>query len=378
MKKTGQLLREARENSGISLQEVSVHLKISIRVLKALEEGDLNNLPSKTFLRGFVQSYSQFMRMDGAKVLETFQEEMGTTHPKMITKNLDVVAPTPKQYLTPSEVSVGAQLQGGRPQEGQPLGNQSQGSQVSLGGPEAPVVETKKEETLLAPVAPSLSVDQKTWSHSMKIITVVIILGIAGIIYGVLKTIEKYEREAQVVSDIPAELQAVPRTDGEPAPSLLPAEIGEGVIVAPTPTATPDQAVAAMATNTPEVSQTNPAPKATATPESPAGTLAPTGVPVVAAPTNVPPVEAGATTPNTKRPHEVIVEALDKVIVDYSIDGKPSATMTLTAEKVHTFRADTRVSLGFSDGGSVNLIYNGKDKGVPGNLGKPLKVSFPQ
>ena len=82
--------------------------------------------------------------------------------------------------------------------------------------------------------------------------------------------------------------------------------------------------------------------------------------------------------PEVSKSQEVIIEALDRVTIEYSIDDKPRATIVLSPEKVHTFKGEKKVSLSFSDGGSINLIHNGKDKGVPGNLGKPLKISFPE
>ena len=48
-------------------------------MLKALEEGDLDNLPAKTFLRGFVQSYASQLKMDIDAILELFHDEMGST-----------------------------------------------------------------------------------------------------------------------------------------------------------------------------------------------------------------------------------------------------------------------------------------------------------
>lgn len=356
MKKTGQILREAREARGISLQEVSVHLKINSRILRALEEGDRSQLPAKTFLRGFVQSYAQFLRLDGNEVLELFQAEMGTTHPKMITKQVEMAAVEPTKPLPIASAAPVATTT--PPSSSETMAPPSE-SVIA-----APIVETKKEEIYTrTPVPPSLSVDHKTWSHSMKIGTAVVILAIAGIIFGVVKTIEKYEREAQVVQPPPLELQAVPRSDVMPLVSPLSTMVPSGDAFAsgmPLPSQTPELNAIATATTNPDPSpQPTPPVAVDATPRE-------SGL--------VEPAAAGA----SNRPQEIIIEALDRVIVEYSIDDKPKATIILNPEKVHTFRGDKKVSLGFSDGGSINLIYNGKDKGVPGNLGKPLKLNFPE
>ncbi|MEY4617338.1 MAG: hypothetical protein RJB66_2298 [Pseudomonadota bacterium] len=378
MKRTGQLLREAREATGVSLQEVSVHLKISIRILKALEEGDEAHLPAKTFLRGFVKSYAQFLKIDQNYILDVFQQEMGTTHPKMITKQVEMAAePSKPTFVVNNEEDVPVVPE----EEKRGFSPPSPANYVATPVPEISSKlesNSKTDDYLAAPIPPTLSVDQKTWSHSLKIMTVGAVLVIAAIIFGVLKTIEKYEREAQLVQPLPGELQAVPRSEtpttyGTEANQPIPNP--DGTVpppIVPPPSPTPVMSIApSTPTPTPVVSATpTQTPKPTATPA--AVVLIPTQAPSPT-PTPTPTATPGA----SKRSHEVIVEALDKVVIDYSIDGKPVATMTLNPEKVHTFRGDKKLTIGFSDGGSVNIIYNGKDKGVPGNLGKPLKLSFP-
>lgn len=341
MKKTGQMLREAREARGISLQEVSVHLKISSRILKALEDGDQSQLPAKTFLRGFVQSYGQFLRLDGNEVLELFQAEMGTTHPKMITKQVEAAAEGNK---SPSSlVNISAEK----------TGSADGKDKIQVSSP----ARAANEVTTASPPIPSLSVDQKTWSHSLRIGTGIIVVLIGIIIVGVIKTIEKYEREAQVVPPPPLDLQAVPRTEVVPTVSPLSS-------VMPS-----DQA--AILTPTPEVGGGSPSPVAERTGEP---QITPSVSPIATS-TDKP---GEVSNDDGIQSQEVIVEALDRVVVEYSIDDKPKATIALSPEKVHTFRGEKKISLGLSDGGSINLIYNGKDLGVPGSLGKPLKLSFPE
>jgi hypothetical protein len=79
----------------------------------------------------------------------------------------------------------------------------------------------------------------------------------------------------------------------------------------------------------------------------------------------------------TGRAQEVIVEALDKVDLEYRIDDGPWTKMSLAAAQIHTFKAKGKVQLQLSDGGLVNIVHNGKDRGVPGDMGKPAKVNFP-
>src|SRR5581483_5797725 len=81
MKRTGSLLKEKREAAKLSLSEVALATKINPKILTAIEEGDETRLPAKTFLRGFVRSYAQYLRMDVDEVLRIYQEEVGASAP---------------------------------------------------------------------------------------------------------------------------------------------------------------------------------------------------------------------------------------------------------------------------------------------------------
>ena len=51
--------------------------------------------------------------------------------------------------------------------------------------------------------------------------------------------------------------------------------------------------------------------------------------------------------------------------------------LSLAPTEVHTIHADSPVVFDFSDGGAVNIILNGHERGVPGDLGKPKQVTVP-
>ncbi len=368
MKKTGQLLREAREVKGISIQEVSVHLIINSRILRALEDGDRSHLPAKTFLRGFVQSYAQFLRLDGDAVLDLFQAEEGTTHPEMITKYVESASDLNKSSVT-------SPLNGS--QDTTKGNSDSKKTNVINDSNEAKF----KDKQVNSSQPPSLTLDHKTWSRSMKIGTGVLVIIISAIIVGVIKTIEKYEREATIITPPPLDVATVPRSEitpeVSPISSIVPEDKQEATsIETPAPIAQDVSSVTEpMAQPSPSNSVVN------EQSPLPSPQINPSNLPKEDLKTALPSNEKALIQENKNienRPQEVIIEALDKVTVEYSIDDKPRATLVLNPEKVHTFRGDKRVSLSFSDGGSVNLIHNGKDKGVPGNLGKPLKMSFPE
>lgn len=81
MKITGEMLKSERINKKLSVQDVAASLKLSSKIITAIEAGNLDELPAKTFVRGFVKSYAQLLNLDVHLVLRQFQEEMGSTNP---------------------------------------------------------------------------------------------------------------------------------------------------------------------------------------------------------------------------------------------------------------------------------------------------------
>lgn len=77
------------------------------------------------------------------------------------------------------------------------------------------------------------------------------------------------------------------------------------------------------------------------------------------------------------RAQEVVIEALNNVDIEAVLDNEPPRAVKLRADQIHTFKAKRKVILRFSDGGAVNLVVNGVDRGVPGDLGKPMKIDLP-
>ena len=81
MKITGELLKTERLKQGISVADVASSLKLSSRIISSIEAGDSDELPAKTFIRGFVKSYAQLLKLDTDLILRQFLEEMGSTQP---------------------------------------------------------------------------------------------------------------------------------------------------------------------------------------------------------------------------------------------------------------------------------------------------------
>jgi cytoskeletal protein RodZ len=82
IKAIGEELRRARENLGLTYDEVERSTRIRTRYLQALERGDLDSLPSPVQARGFLHNYAEFLGLDADRVMLRFADQLndGPTH----------------------------------------------------------------------------------------------------------------------------------------------------------------------------------------------------------------------------------------------------------------------------------------------------------
>lgn len=71
----GQILMRTRDYYGQSLEQVEVNLNIRASQLYALENGHLENLPGRVYAIGFVRSYSEYLGLDGDKMVQLFKAQ---------------------------------------------------------------------------------------------------------------------------------------------------------------------------------------------------------------------------------------------------------------------------------------------------------------
>lgn len=384
MKKTGEMLRKAREEKGLSLHEIGLSLKISSKVLRAIEDGNEQNLPAKTFLRGFVQSYANFLHLDVDKVLESFYEEMGSTRPK------PYIRPSDDGKIDASAINTG----------------ETEKAVAATAAP-TPIKKTTPPPTNKADGLQSLQENKTNRTILITVLSAVLV----GLIFFTKKMIDKYSKEAEVPSSEVAQTMegATPVSEAdstqapepvEPLTSAPPATTAPVTIPSATPipktesthpmttAATPSPTPIATATATPVASVTptptpklSPSPTPSATPSpTPVATATPAASATPAATVAASPTPTPTPKPTPKeesgKPVELIVEALDTVEIEYSSPTGKTQKIKLSAEQVHTFKSKSGLKISFSNGGAVNLILNGKELGIPGDLGKSIKLSY--
>ncbi|BCJ85753.1 helix-turn-helix domain-containing protein [Effusibacillus dendaii] len=72
MEELGRILRTARENGNLTLDEIQDRTKISKRYLMAIEAGDLSVLPGLVYARGFIKNYAEQVGVDGDALLDKY------------------------------------------------------------------------------------------------------------------------------------------------------------------------------------------------------------------------------------------------------------------------------------------------------------------
>ena len=74
----GAALRAERERRGLRIEDAADRLKISVRHLRALEEGDAASLPHPAYARGFIRSYAAYLGISPDEIHTAFQVPAST------------------------------------------------------------------------------------------------------------------------------------------------------------------------------------------------------------------------------------------------------------------------------------------------------------
>src|SRR5689334_22653231 len=73
----GERLRAAREEKGLSLEDIAAQTRIPQRHLESIEDADWEKLPAPTYTVGFAKSYASAVGLDRSEIGDQLREEMG-------------------------------------------------------------------------------------------------------------------------------------------------------------------------------------------------------------------------------------------------------------------------------------------------------------
>jgi len=96
MQTVGQILKNARLEKGVSLEQIENETKINKRFLEALENSNYQKLPPPTFIKGFVKNYGEYLGLPVTRLLALFRREYSLSSPHSL------VPKTAARFLSPS------------------------------------------------------------------------------------------------------------------------------------------------------------------------------------------------------------------------------------------------------------------------------------
>jgi len=75
---TGEILKRTRESRNLTIETVNRETKISVNVIRALEQDDLDSFSSETYLKGFLKNYAKYLELDADQLWSMLSRQRGT------------------------------------------------------------------------------------------------------------------------------------------------------------------------------------------------------------------------------------------------------------------------------------------------------------
>lgn len=309
----GPLLRAEREKKGLSVDDVALHLKISGRIIRALEDGDEDSLPHNVYVRGFVRSYASFLGFN--------DEELNAATE---AANFEDTPPAPQSVYTPINesplsrktlfvvflalciVAVGGFLY---IQESGLLNSDEHTSEVLTTAKPAPPLQTPS-----SPPTASQPADKATKGTAVQPAPLT-------------KTPAAPATQAAPAPQTPAPVKPAPLTQ---SPSAVP------------PAAGPTAAPTAPATATAESTSLITAPK-----------------------------------PGQPDMHKVIITALAECWIHSNADSTDTRQFSLRKGDTFALTFSKKLTLKLGNAGGVRIRYDGEDLPAPGSDGQVRTLTFP-
>lgn len=373
MSKIGEILKSEREKRGLTLHEIGMSLKINPKILKAIEEGNNENLPARTFLRGFIRSYAQYLRLDIKNIMELFAVEYDGG-----------AAPTEAEATVDKEdQSTNATIEPEKPKSNY----------------QSKIKKVSSDEKSLENINSS--------NKTPAIIGTIVLIVLIGF---VAKIIEKYQKELSTDETVAiaenlepvlieekeetdTKLESTPSEDTDGGSILAPDSDGaDNMSTATTTSSTSTTLQAAVAATT---SSTTSSTTTTLKPTTTSTTLTTTTTTIKPTTTTVTTTTLATTTTTLKptttttststtsttvpsqKPVEIILEATESVTVRIALKPNEWQSITLAAGEVRTLRGNGKVEVESTNAGAISWVVNGRKRGKLGSAGQTVKVSAP-
>ena len=344
LKELGIALREAREAKNLDIEDVAIRIKVSARVLRAIEDGERDGLPHAVYARGFIKSYGALLGVDNDLVMRAVDEAYPFEVPEELLPEAVVAQPPARARtgLSPVVLALAAlvllAVLGGGWYYRQQSAREADVPKVAQPAQSAQPAQPVPPVTSVAPVTPVAPVVADAQPASAA------------------------DAAPLVNATVPA---AMPGTTGVAAnatnataaafaaPTAQPARNATApVAVAPASPAAPAPAQAAASTGAPQGGVFDS--------EAAAGEGADTDGSVL----------AGGT-------HRIVVIALADCWVHSSADDSDVRQFSLHKGQTFALTFTKRLTLKLGNAGGVRIRYNGQEQPAPGESGQVRTLVFP-
>ncbi|HET7440900.1 MAG TPA: RodZ domain-containing protein [Terriglobales bacterium] len=346
----GERLRREREKRDISLDDVSVSTKISIRMLRALEEEKFDQLPGGIFNKGFVRAYARHLGIDEEQAVDDYLEAAGISAPPVPPEPVIESPPPPPKHQKESRnfevpwgtlailllvAALGISLWSYRTRE------------ANTGSAETPAAAPAQPPTP-APLAHSIPSDAATPNSSSPGAPV------AG-----------PPAPKPVIPGAPANGSATPNRVTLGAPSPLSPGLNSA-LVSPPGSSQPPSTTPVSVPPLDSKSQTVTSPVAGNSIKN-SGLLSPDAKPVA---------HPAAPAPTPLTTFVLLIEAQENSWVSITADGKTILEGTLIAPAVKAVRAQKLITVRTGNAGGLDFSLNGKKLPPQGAPGEAKTLTF--
>ncbi|WP_110952880.1 helix-turn-helix domain-containing protein [Anaerosinus massiliensis] len=87
----GDILRKEREKQNLTVKDVELGTSIRSLYISAIEEGKYEVLPGEVYLKGFIKTYAEFLKLSGTDMLELYRNERTESNQIEIPSNKEII-----------------------------------------------------------------------------------------------------------------------------------------------------------------------------------------------------------------------------------------------------------------------------------------------
>lgn len=109
----GDVLRLAREQQSLTLQDAADALNIKREYLEDLEKNEYNAIPGAVFVKGFIRNYGNYLGLDGVALAREYRLKIEESTPR---PEVRTIIPVRKKKKAPAQANKKKQRQGKWPE----------------------------------------------------------------------------------------------------------------------------------------------------------------------------------------------------------------------------------------------------------------------